>query len=217
MAINQSLPPSFAVADATRNWFLVDGTPLAYSPREIISTAQAVVDVGIDGNWGTGTSDALIAEARRRSFPSKYIAAIEKAKADRRLNLDAWRAAIAIAYTVAPDSISFGTQTGTVQLPPYGTRAPGNLVQGAEGDSRTPPRRDSDLARPPAPRPPTTSIVALGLTRNQLIVAGVATLAVSGVVGYMLWKDSQSPSRPQFPAGRRLPTNVPPPRVARRR
>lgn len=211
MTINENLPPSFAVADPSRNWIEVSDVPVVYSPREIISTAQAVAGVTPDGNWGTGTSDALIATARQRGLATKWIAALEKAKADRRLNIDAFRVAYSIAYTVPPETVKFGRRESDVRLPTYGAVAPGRSVTETVGGEQpvrpaSPPTTRAPVVRPPSPPAPTMSTtkkVAIGVA--ALVAVGAAAAAVVYV-----YKGDQPKSMPMRPAARR-----PPPRTGR--
>lgn len=222
--VNANLAPSFSVADPTRNWYEVTGTddPVVRTPREIISAAQTVAGVTADGNWGTGTSTALIAKARQMNFNSKYIAALEKVKNDRRLNLDAFRTAIAIAYGIQPQRIVFGANESQVQLPAYGAVAPGAATTATTpARTTTTPARTSTPARttttPPASL--TTRSSTFGLSRNAMIGIGVGVAVTAGVVGYLVWKDTRpkpfgaTQKRPTpLPATQRLAARRPPPR-----
>lgn len=194
MTVNENQPPSFSIADASRNWFEVLGQndPTVKSAREIITAAQTVAGVTPDGNWGQNTSTALIAKARQMNFNSKYIAALEKAKNDRRLNIDAWRTAIGIGGGIQPQLIRFGANESSVQLPTYGAVAPGTASSTPAPTPASPPRPSTSTpARTPATRTPATTTDAQSKkwnpTTGQKVFLAVSGVALVGAVGFMVY------------------------------
>lgn len=202
MTINENAPPSFSVASPSRNWFeTASDEPTVMSPREIIISAQSAAGATADGNWGDGTSTALIRKARSLGYMSKYVAALEKAKVDRRLNIDAFRTAVAMALGMRPETIRFGSAEAAVALPPYGQVAPGSSparTTAPTTPTRTTPTTPTRTTPATPARALASSVVALGMTRNQLIAAGAFVSVAAAVTGYIIWKDSNPTSRPSM-------------------
>lgn len=176
MAANTSLPPRFDLVDPQRNWYFVSGGDvvddatqrfIAYAtPYDVVYYMQMRLgDIAADGNWGTGTSDRLLAFLRETNAPASFISAVQSVKESRSLagsnGLIAWTIAVylsSLPRSESPDwaalqrgAVALGTNAtvSQVQLPTYGRPAPGGL-------SRTATQRAPREAAPPATPPSAT-------------------------------------------------------------
>lgn len=215
MAADITNAPRFDIADPRRNWYFVNegGQRVIEesSPFDIVYYMQLRLGVPADGNWGTVTSDRLLAYMRETNAPAPYIAAVEAVKNARSFagpnGIIAWTIAIVISklptYTapnwaaVQAGSIALGTNAtvSQVQLPAYGREVPGAPTRTA---TQPPRRTPTPPATPPsAPMPqPDASALAGSVTsapKNWKTIAIAIFIVVAiGLLAMAVLEDSST-------------------------
>jgi hypothetical protein len=178
MAADTTTAPRFDVADSRRNWYFVsDGSQRFVeesSPYDIVYYMQLRLGVRADGNWGTGTSDRLLAYMRETNAPAPYIAAVEAVKQSRSFagpnGLIAWTIAIYLSRlptnaqpnwaAIQSGAIALGTNATLPQvtLPTYGREVPGSPTRTATQAPRSTPAPAATPPSAPMPQPDVSAV-----------------------------------------------------------